>query len=191
MRRVGPAWPSGRTQARVAPVSNRRRSLDDDAAAGARPSGEAVLRGLYSRPGFLLRRAHQISVAVFLEEAGALGVTTTQYGAMLVLSQIEGLDIVGLGRRLGADRSTSALVISKLEAAGWVRTQTSDMDRRRKVLSLTDAGREVLATLSAPAKAARERLLSAFTPEEAGEFLALLDKFVATFNGVIRTPIGP
>lgn len=171
-------------------MSTRRLSPDDDGAGGGRPSGEAVLRGLYSRPGFLLRRAHQISVAMFLEEAGAHGITTSQYGAMLVLSQIEGLDIVGLGRRLGTDRSTSALVISKLEAAGWVKAEISDLDRRRKLLSLTDAGREVLEALSGPARAARERLLSAFTPDEAGAFLTLLDKLVSTFNGVIRTPIG-
>jgi DNA-binding MarR family transcriptional regulator len=171
-------------------VSNPRRSPDDDGA-GGRSSGEAVLRGLYSRPGFLLRRAHQISVAVFLEEAGALGVTTSQYGALIVLSQIEGLDIVGLGRRLGADRSTSALVVSKLEAAGWVKAETSNLDRRRKVLSLTGAGREVLQELAGPALAARERLLSAFTPDEAKTFLTLLDKLVSTFNGAIRTPIGP
>jgi DNA-binding MarR family transcriptional regulator len=173
-------------------MSNRRRPLDDDDGAdGREPSGEAVLRGLYSRPGFLLRRAHQISVAMFLEEAGALGVTTTQYGAMLVLSQIEGLDIVGLGRRLGTDRSTSALVVSKLEGAGWVKAEISDLDRRRKVLSLTASGAAVLERLSGPARAARERLLSAFTPDEAGTFLTLLDKLVSTFNGAIRTPIGP
>ena len=170
-------------------MRNRRRSLAD-AGAGRESAGAAVLRGRYSRPGFLLRRAHQISVAVFLEEAGALGVTTSQYGAMIVLSQVDGLDIVGLGRRLGTDRSTSALVISKLEAAGWVKTETSDLDRRRKVLSLTDSGREVLEALAGPAKAARERLLSAFTADEAKAFLALLDKFVSTFNGAIRTPIG-
>jgi DNA-binding MarR family transcriptional regulator len=187
----GAAWRIAGTQARVRPVSNRRRSLDDDGADGGRPDGKAVLSGLYSRPGFLLRRAHQISVALFLEETADLRVTTTQYGALFVLSQVDGLDIVGLGRRLGADRSTSALVISKLEAAGWVKTETSDLDRRRKVLSLTDAGREVLADLAGPAVAARERLLSAFTPEEARAFLTLLDKFVSTFNGVIRTPIGP
>ena len=172
-------------------MSNRRRSQDDGGAGGGNQPGEAVLRELYSRPGFLLRRAHQISVAVFLEEAGALGVTTSQYGAMLVLSQVEGLDIIGLGRRLGADRSTSALVVSKLEAAGWVKAATSELDRRRKVLSLTDAGREALEALTGPAVLARERLLSAFTPDEARVFLKLLDKFVSTFNGAIRTPIGP
>jgi DNA-binding MarR family transcriptional regulator len=148
--------------------------------------------GLHARPGFLLRRAHQISVALFLEETGAWNVTTSQYGALLVLARAqEGLDIVGLGRRLGMDRSTCALVVSKLEAAGWVAMQTNPIDRRRKDLKLTAAGRATLETLADPARLARERLLSAFSPEEAEQFLALLRKFVATFDGVIRTPIGP
>jgi DNA-binding MarR family transcriptional regulator len=170
-------------------VTIRRKTTDraEETAQG----GEAALGELYARPGFMLRRAHQIAVAVFLEETAAVGVTTSQYGALFVLGQVEGLDIVGLGRRLGADRSTSALVVSRLEAAGWVKAETSEMDRRRKMLSLTPAGRQVLEALSGPAEAARRRLLSAFTPQEAREFLALLDKFVSTFNGVIRTPLGP
>ena len=173
-------------------MSNRRRPLDqDDDAGGGAPHGASPLDELYSRPGFMLRRAHQISVAMFLEEARGLGVTTSQYGALFVLSKVEGLDIVGLGRRLGADRSTSALVVSKLEAAGLVRAEMSEMDKRRKVLSLTLAGHEALEALAAPAQVARDRLLSAFTAKEAEAFLGLLDKFVATFNGAIRTPIGP
>ena len=59
------------------------------------------------------------------------------------------------------------------------------------MLSLTPAGLEALAALAGPAQAARDRLLSAFTAKEAEAFLGLLDKFVATFNGAIRTPIGP
>jgi DNA-binding MarR family transcriptional regulator len=169
-------------------VSTGRRSTGDDEGQAKPPAPER----LHARPGFLLRRAHQISVALFLEEAGAWSITTSQYGALLVLAQADGeLDIVGLGRRLGMDRSTTALVVSKLEAAGWVAMQTNPIDRRRKALTLTPAGRATLETLSGPARSARERLLSAFTPEEAEQFLGLLRKFVETFDGVIRTPIGP
>jgi len=155
------------------------------------PADEPSLDELYSRPGFMLRRAHQISVAVFLEEARELGVTTSQYGALFVLEKIGGLDIAGLGRRMGMDRSTSALVVSKLEAAGWITLDTNPDDRRRRLIHLTPAGREILNALAIPAVAARERLLSAFTPEEARDFVRLLDKFVGTFNSVIRTPIDP
>lgn len=139
----------------------------------------------------MLRRAHQIAVAVFLEEARGLGVTTSQYGAMVVLSRVEGLDIVGLGRRLGMDRSTSALVVSKLETAGWVEMQTNPLDRRRKALTLTPAGRKALEDLAGPAQASRARLLSPFSAEEAEVFLRLMEKFVGAFNGAIRTPITP
>jgi DNA-binding MarR family transcriptional regulator len=166
-------------------VSTRRRPRTGKA------DDEGPLDELYGRPGFMLRRAHQIAVATFLEEAAAWGVTTSQFGALFVLSRIEGLDIVSLGRRLGMDRSTSALVVSRLEAAGWVLAEINEMDRRRKTLALTDAGRAVLAELSAPAQAARDRLLSVFAPGEADDFLRLLDKFVGAFNGVIRTPIIP
>jgi DNA-binding MarR family transcriptional regulator len=152
-------------------------------------SADPDLSDLYGRPGFMLRRAHQISVALFLEETGAFNITTSQFGALHVLSRAPGLDIVSLGRRMGMDRSTSALVISKLEAAGWITVQTNPDDRRRKIFHLTDKGRETLAAMAEPATAARQRLLSAFSPEEAQNFLSLLDKFVSAFNGAIRTPI--
>ena len=47
---------------------------------------------LYRRPGFMIRRAHQIAVSLFLEETGALGITNRQYGIMLVLKEEPGID---------------------------------------------------------------------------------------------------
>jgi len=40
------------------------------------------LDALYHRPGFMLRRAHQIAVSLFLEETGDLRITTTQFGIL-------------------------------------------------------------------------------------------------------------
>src|SRR5262249_24959426 len=42
---------------------------------------------LYRRPGFMIRRAHQIAVALFLEETGELKITTTQYGILCILER--------------------------------------------------------------------------------------------------------
>jgi DNA-binding MarR family transcriptional regulator len=149
------------------------------------------LNDLYSRPGFMLRRAHQISTAIFLEETQNLNVTATQYGALYVLDQVDNLDQIGLARVLGIDRSTSGLVVSKLEAAGWVTRRIDPTDRRRRVLLLTDPGRRVLNAVAAPARQVRERLMAAFTPVEQALFKELLAKFVATFNAQSRTPITP
>ena len=149
------------------------------------------LKDLYSRPGFMLRRAHQISTAIFLEETQALNVTATQYGALYVLDHVDNLDQIGLARVLGIDRSTSALVLSKLEGAGWIDRRIDPADRRRRVLLLTEAGRRVLNAVAAPARQVRERLMAAFTPAEQAQFMELMAKFVETFNAQSRTPIAP
>ena len=147
------------------------------------------LAELYHRPGFLIRRAHQIAVGLFLEEASALGITTTQYGAMVVLDTCPDLDQIGLASRLGIDRSTAALVVGKLEAAGHVAREVDAKDRRRNVLRLTPAGANVLARLGEPAERARLRLLEALPEAEADRLVTLLDRFVTAFNGEARAPI--
>lgn len=150
---------------------------------------ERSVEELYRRPGFLIRRAHQISVSLFLEEAGSLGITTTQYGAMVILRARRNLDQVGLAKLVGIDRSTTALVIGKLEATGYVARESDPADRRRKVLVLTKAGHDMLDRVAGPAQRAQERALGAFTASQAKTFLDLLERFVQTFNEETRAPI--
>ena len=149
------------------------------------------LDGLYRRPGFLLRRAHQISSAIFLEETANLGITTTQYGAMVVLRARGALDQVGIATLVGIDRSTTALVVSKLEEAGYIERRDDDVDKRRKIITLSKAGHAMLDRVAEPAQRARERALEPFSAKDAGKFLALLERFVDVFNEQTRAPIRP
>lgn len=145
---------------------------------------------LYKRPGFLLRRAHQISVSLFMEETGKHdATTTTQYGILVILRSCEGLDQIGLSKKVGLDRSTTGLVIKKLEAEGLIVRVDDAQDRRRKIIVLTARGERKLEGLRDPAARAQEAALSAFEPEEAAQFLQLLNKFVQRFNNVTRAPI--
>jgi len=144
---------------------------------------------LYKRPGFLLRRAHQISVSLFMEEAADFNVTTTQYGVLVILRCCENLDQIGLSKKVGMDRSTTGLVVKRLESEGLVVRIEDRADRRRKVIVLTGKGERHLENLRHAARTAQERALSAFSPEEGTEFLRLLEKFVDRFNGVTRAPI--
>ena len=152
-------------------------------------SGHGV-DALYKRPGFLLRRAHQISVSLFMEEAGKHdATTTTQYGILVILRSCEGLDQIGLSKKVGLDRSTTGLVIKKLEAEGLIVRVDDPQDRRRKIIVLTARGERKLERLREPAARAQEAALSAFEPDEAALFLQLLNKFVQRFNTVTRAPI--
>jgi len=86
---------------------------------------------LYQRPGFMIRRVHQIAVSLFMEETGKLGVTNRQYGILFVLRHQPGIDQISVANLLGLDRSTTGMVLKKLEADGLVAAQlTTDAIRR-------------------------------------------------------------
>jgi DNA-binding MarR family transcriptional regulator len=143
---------------------------------------------LYRRPGFMIRRAHQIAVSLFLEETGELGITNRQYGIMLVLRHQPGIDQITVAKLLGLDRSTTGMVLGKLEDAGLVGRVVGANDRRRRSLQLTPAGERMLQRLAEPARRAQDRVLSAFSPRERKTFLDLLDKFARAFNDTTRVP---
>src|SRR4029079_3192314 len=83
-------------------------------------SPKHTLEQLYRRPGFMIRRAHQTAVSLFLEETGALGITNRQYGIMLVLKAEPGIDQITVAKLLGLDRSTTSMVLTTLQDAGRV-----------------------------------------------------------------------
>jgi len=136
----------------------------------------------------MIRRAHQIAVSLFLEETGALGITNRQYGILLVLKHHAGLDQITVAKLLGLDRSTTGMVLVKLERAGLIGRVVGVKDRRKRSLKLTPAGERMLKRLAEPARRAQERVLSAFTPAERETFLDLLDKFARKFNDTSRVP---
>lgn len=149
------------------------------------------LEELYRRPGFMIRRVHQIAVALFIEETGKLGVTNRQYGILFVLKHRPGIDQISVANLLGLDRSTTGMVLKKLEEDGLVVRSVGAHDRRRHSLQLTRSGEKLLSQLAEPARKAQARVLSAFTPREQTLFLDLLDKFMRVFNDSTRVPLDP
>ncbi|MFT8243450.1 MarR family winged helix-turn-helix transcriptional regulator [Roseomonas sp. BN140053] len=162
-----------------------------DAAAAPRavPRGADPLDALYERPGFKLRRAHQISLSVFAEECRAHDVTNTQFGVLTALRHRPGLDQVGLSQVLGLDRSTTGMVVGLLERRGLLRRDQPSTDRRRRVLALTPAGEELLDTLAPAAERARQRLLAPLTAAEEATLHALLDRVLSHHDAAVRVPL--
>lgn len=151
---------------------------------------DSDLEVLYERPGFMLRRANQIGVSIFLEETVIEGVTTTsQFGLMLILRARPNMDQIGLAKLIGLDRSTTGLVISKLETDGMLERKPGSTDRRKKELNLTEKGLAFLARLEPKARRVEKRVLEAFDEPEANEFLRLLRKFIEFHNSHVRIPM--
>ena len=147
------------------------------------------LEGLGDRPGFLIRRAHQISQSVCIEECSGLDITSTQFGVLWILGRAGQLDQIGIARLLGFDRSTTALVVKLLEKRGLITRSADGVDRRRHVLRLTDAGRTLQKRAEPLVNRVRERLESPFTAEETRTFSKLLQKFTLALDETARAPL--
>jgi DNA-binding MarR family transcriptional regulator len=141
-----------------------------------------MMEGLDDRPGFLIRRAHQISQAVFVEECESLDITATQFGIMSVLARFGALDQIGIARALGFDRSTTGLVVKLLEDRALIVRTPHPTDRRRHVLRLTAAGEKLRRRAEPLVDRVRDRLIGLFTPAQAATFMTLLDKFTRSFD---------
>src|SRR5262245_16283087 len=124
------------------------------------------LEELYRRPGFMIRRVHQIAVALFIEETGKLGETKSAYGVEYCLKTRPGLYQISVANLLGLDRSTTGMVLKKLEQDGLVARSVGAHDRRRHSLQLTKSGERLLSQLAEPARKAQARVLCVFTPRE-------------------------
>ena len=155
----------------------------------ARSAARQSLEDIYRRPGFMIRRAHQIAVAIFLEEARASRVTPTQYGVLVILSRRPGIDQNTLARLLGLDRSTTGLVVRKLAERALITRATGTGDLRRRELKLTRAGAALLRRVGVDARRAQRRLLSPLAVGERAKFLGLLARVTEAFNRTTRVPV--
>src|SRR3954463_7333079 len=91
-------------------------------------------------PGHLIRRAHQLAVAIFMEETAEFGVTPVQFAILNALIEDPGEDQVTLAGKVAFDAATFGSVIGRLETKGWVKRKPDSGDRRRKLLWITAEG---------------------------------------------------
>lgn len=143
---------------------------------------EPFSSGLWSRPGFLVRRLHQIHYAMFFEECKEENITPVQYGILTVLSQNPWLDQTAIGYELGLDRTTSADVIKRLEQKNWVERRINPLDRRSRQAMVTPAGRQVMAQLTKNMERSQRRLLQPLSSRDQKIFMSLLAELVDANN---------
>lgn len=143
---------------------------------------------LYQRPGFLLRRMYQIAAAVFENACADLGLTTAQYGVLIIVNSEPGIDQTRLARALAFDKVTVMRVLRGLEERGVVQRVASG---RQKTLALTDAGQQLLAQARERAEKASKRLMSPLDSSEQAQLLRLLKTLVDGLADEARAPFVP
>jgi DNA-binding MarR family transcriptional regulator len=161
-----------------------------DAASDSQSIAELIEKlPLWRRPGYLIRRLHQIHYALFFEEFGDSDVTPVQYGLLTILSTNPGCDQVTIAHSLGIDRTNVADVLGRLVTAGLVQRERSTVDRRSNVARLTPKGEETLATMMPAMARAQTRLLEVLEPKQREDFVQTLMTLLEKHNKHGRAPL--
>lgn len=155
------------------------------------PKTPQSLSRLYARPGFLLRRAHQISAAVFEDECRELGLTPAQFGVLTVVRAHPGMGQSSLARALGFDKVTVLRVLRGLEARGLVTRATAAGNKRNICVQLTPAGLAVLDQAQKPAEKAYKRLLAPLDRNQQSQLLELLQLLTGELEDDARAAFVP
>lgn len=126
--------------------------------------------------GHLLRRAHQRATSIFLDEFGNGNLTPTQWAALVKLGDHGGLSQNHLGRMTAMDPATIQGVIRRLVERKLIARRADSADRRRSVLTLTPAGRDLVEAHRGAAARISDATLEPLTARQRVQFLDLLKR---------------
>jgi DNA-binding MarR family transcriptional regulator len=144
------------------------------------------LQRMYRRPGFLLKRCHQVAMAIFLEECQAYTITQSQYGCLRALQEYPGIAQIALGRLVGLDRSTAGLVIKALSERKLIERVINRADKRRMRLKISADGKRLLRAIAPVAARAQKRVLKSLPHKLHTVFLDMLESFLAGHGALIQ-----
>jgi len=134
---------------------------------------------LSERPGFLIRRLHQIHVALFQDACGRFEITPLQFSLLSALAERKTADQTTLAADIALDRTTTTGALKRLEARNLVERSINSEDRRARLCRLTRAGAALLAKIEGAAHAAHDATLDQLTDKERTQFIAMMQRIVA------------
>jgi DNA-binding MarR family transcriptional regulator len=135
---------------------------------------------LSQRPGFLIRRLHQIHVALFQEACGKFEVTPLQYSLLSALAVRGNADQTTLAADIALDRTTTTGALKRLAARHLVERCVDQDDRRARLCKLTAAGVVLLDKIEASARAAHRATLGHLGEREQALFIDMMQRIVAS-----------
>ncbi|MEQ6902114.1 MarR family transcriptional regulator [Nocardioides sp. YIM 152588] len=128
---------------------------------------------LADAPSWLLSRAHLRAQRLLSDGFAEHDLRPAHYRALAALAE-GGLSQAELGRRLMLDRKDVTLAVDHLAERGLVDRSADPADRRRNVVTLTDAGRALLPRLEHTLESVQREVLAPLTEEEARTLTHLL-----------------
>lgn len=137
------------------------------------PKREIILSRLYFHVFKLFNEKQNLDLSEF-------GLNSTSWFALIMIysTRDNAINPCNLSYAMVSSRTNITRLSDELVEKGWVERHASDEDRRRILLSLTQAGRELVETVLPRQWHHYRELWSAFEPDELKQFESLLRKLL-------------
>jgi MarR family transcriptional regulator, lower aerobic nicotinate degradation pathway regulator len=133
---------------------------------------------LEQRPGYLIRRLHQIHVALFQKRCAGFEITPLQYSLLTALARRGTADQSTLAADIALDRTTTTGALKRLQSRRFVDRATAHHDRRSQLCRLTRKGSALLAKMNRPARMAHLDTVADLSRADQKRFIAMMQKIV-------------
>src|SRR3954452_7066149 len=133
---------------------------------------------LEHRPGFLIRRLHQIHVALFQKECAEFDITPLQYSLLTALAARGTADQTTLAADVALDRTTTTGALKRLQSRDLVGRSILVRDRRAQTCRLTRKGMVLLQKMERSAQIAHLKTVSDLSKADQKQFIAMMQQIV-------------
>jgi DNA-binding MarR family transcriptional regulator len=145
---------------------------------GTQSGGSTAPAGAVARPSLLyIVKQVELAMKASLDElVKPVGITTMQYTALTVLRRRDRLSSAQLARNSFVTPQSMADTVTTLEQQGLIVRRRNPDNRRVLLLSLTDAGRSLLAGLDTEVEALEDRMAERLTPRQRRDLEVYLER---------------
>jgi MarR family transcriptional regulator, lower aerobic nicotinate degradation pathway regulator len=143
---------------------------------------------LAQRPGFLIRRLHQIHVALFQKKCAAFDITPLQYSLLSALARRGTADQTTLAADVALDRTTTTGALKRLQSRRFIERAVHSRDRRAQICRLTSRGAALLRRMETAARAAHRETLAELSGKEQKQLIAMMQRIVAENSAEAEVP---
>jgi DNA-binding MarR family transcriptional regulator len=162
----------------------RRKKPSNDPTRARKPNGGADIDygPLAGWVGFNLRMAQAAAFQAFARLAEEVGTRPGRFATLMLIGRNPGISQTALSRANGRDKSSLTPVLNDLAKRGLVVRQRTRADQRAYRLSLTPAGRRLLAELTQCARAHERSLDKIIGAKAQKNFVRVLKRIIAAMG---------
>ena len=118
--------------------------------------------------------SNRLSAAIAESYSSRFGLSIPEWRVMAVLALAPGASAAEVAERTAMDKVAVSRAVRRLLQTGRIRRETAAGDRRRSMLELTAAGRQIYRSITPALKHYERELLSALSERERKQLDALL-----------------